>query len=100
MEINRTFTQKDVEYFRSKVWKLIPLFEHNNQGITKYLESLVYEFNGLVKSVDNRPTMNSAVNILVHLHEDSINGDYDFQSVRKEIFNCSDLVKKSFKVGE
>lgn len=100
MDIKITYTNKDVQYFRGKVWKLIPLFQSNNLGLTKYLKSLIYEFEGSVKLISeaNAPPFKSAIGILIHLHEDSIKGNYDFLSIRKEIFNCSDLIKKSFKV--
>lgn len=100
MDRTFTYTPEDVMYLRKKVWKLIPLFQDKNAGVTKYLESLIHEMNGWVKSVDKdtAPFIKSARCILRELHDDSIKGDYEFTFVRRQIFNCSDLIKKSFKV--
>lgn len=100
MDITISYTPEDVKYLRKKAWVLIPLFEEKNAGLTKYLESLIHEMNGWVKSVnkDVAPFLKSAICILRELHEDSIKGDYEFTFIRRQIFNCSDLIKKSFRV--
>lgn len=95
-------TPEHVKYLRKKVFKILLLFEQNNQGLPKYTHSFIYKLDGFRRLVDKdrMPQFDSAIAILTHLYKDICKGNADLEIVRREVFHCSDLIKKSFKVGD
>ena len=102
MDIKIAITPSHVNYLRKKVFKILPLFEEENKGLSKYIYSLIYEIYGLRSLVgeDYKPQFDSILSILSHLYEDSSKANIDLVLIRSEVFHCSDLIKKHFKVDE
>ena len=101
MDITISITPSHVEYLRRKVFKILYLFEENNDGLSKYIHSLMYEIHGLKNLLEESkiPQFDSVLSILYHMYEDSYKTNVDMQNIRSEVFHCSDLIKKSFQAA-
>ncbi len=104
MDINIVIkiTPEHVKYLRKKVFKILPLFEQQNLGLSKYIHSFIYKLDGFRRLVDQDklPQFDSALSILIHLYEDSFKENVDLVIIKREVLHCSDLIKKSFKVDD
>lgn len=88
-------------YFDSlidKIFKILPLFEENNAGLSQNIDSLVdYELNGLHIQLGELGNSNDFTVLLLtlksisqHVNENTIS----HKDMRREIFKCITLVKK------
>lgn len=98
MEITETY----VNTLKSKTFKIIPLFEDGNSGITNYIGSYIYELKGLTNLLDKKQEsmLISIVAILENMYTDSLEPVPDIKSIRREVFGCMSLFDKILKCGE
>lgn len=89
------------QYFDSlidKIFKILPLFEENNVGLSQNIDSLVeYELHGLQIQIGELGNSNDFTVLLLtlksisqHVNENTIS----HKDMRREIFKCITLVKK------
>lgn len=89
------------QYFnrlKSKVFKLLPLFEENNIGLTVYFDSLLnYEINGMRLYVEQIENMGEYVDLqltllslLQHIKENNVT----HRQVKREVLKCTNLIDK------
>nr|BDD47808.1 hypothetical protein 9 [Bacillaceae bacterium] len=85
-----------------KIFKILPLFEEKNEGLSQYIHSINYEIYGLQYVVEKEdiPTITSLIGILEHFYDDSLQPDPDIKVIRREVLHCIDLIEKSFGVGD
>ncbi|MGG3987519.1 hypothetical protein [Bacillus smithii] len=84
-------------YLIDQFYKVLCLFEEKNLGLTTFIDSLSYEIYGLqyrVKNNESRVIIDSLLNILEHLYDDSLQAEYDLKVIKREIFHCTSLVEK------
>lgn len=94
-----------IEYINSlknKFYKMLCLFEENNEGLSQNIDSLSYEIYGLQYLVEKEkiPALISLISILEHFYDDSLQPSVDIKVIKREVFHCMDLIEKSFGVGD
>lgn len=94
MEITRTHIKK----LKDKIFKILPLFQSENEGLTKYIGSLIYELEGLQNRMsDEKGSMLiTIVSILEHMYDDSLEPKPDIEIIKSEVFGCLTLIEKMF----
>ncbi len=95
-------TVEYIDRLKNSVFKILCLFEENNEGLSQNIDSLIYEMYGLqyIVSKEKIPVIISLISILEHFYDDSIQPEPDIKVIRREVFHCMDLIEKSFKVGD
>lgn len=91
-----------IKTLKNRIYKILCLFEEKNEGLTQYIESLIYELYGLQYLIGDQKyqVIISITCILEHFYDDSFMTEYDIPTIRREVFHCLDLIEKSFKVGD
>lgn len=94
MEISKIYIEK----LKGRLFKILPLMEEKNEGITSYIDSLIYEIYGLQYLVesDKQPFIISVLCILEHLYDDSLQAEINLRQVKREVFHCLDLFEKHY----
>lgn len=93
-----------LETLKNRLFKIIPLFEENNEGIYKYIDSLLFELCGMIYVVEgfkDNGIFLSLIATLESLLDESLAVDYDIPLIRREVFKCLSIIEKlQQKVGE
>lgn len=104
IERNNPMVFSYLETLKNRLFKIIPLFEENNEGIYKYIDSLLFELSGMLYVVEgfkNNSMFLSIIATLESLLDESLACEYDLSLIRREIFKCLNIVEKlQQKVGE
>lgn len=90
------------ERVKGKIFKVLPLFQEGNKGLTSYIGSLIYELNGMSERLNERQEsmLRSIIDVLEEVYNDSIAPNPDMETVRKEILNCVSLFQKLSEYGD
>lgn len=91
-----------IETVTGKIWKVLPLFEDKNSGLTAYIGSLIYELEGLSVRLDpqQESMLQTITDVLRHVYDDSLVPDPDLKIIRREILGCTSLFNKIFEFGD
>lgn len=93
-----------LETLKNRLFKIIPLFEENNEGIYKYIDSLLFELCGMIYVVEgfkDNGIFLSLIATLESLYDESLASEYDIPLIRREVFKCLSIIGKlQQKVGE
>lgn len=93
-----------LETLKNRLFKIIPLFEENNEGIYKYIDSLLFELYGMiyvVEGFEDNSMFLSLIATLESLLDESLVAEYNIPLIRREVFKCLSIIKKiQQKVGE
>ena len=94
MEISKSYIDK----LKDRLFKILPLMEEKNEGITSYIDSLSYEIYGLQYLIDEnaQPLIITILSILEHLYDDSLQPEINLRQVKRELFHCLDLIEKHY----
>lgn len=84
------------------MFKIYPFFTENNKGLTIYLSSLIYEFEGLEARLnDTQASMiQTIISVFEHFYDDSLAPDPDLEIIRREWLNCMNLIDKIADHGD
>lgn len=85
-----------------KLFKILPLYEDKNAGLTRYLESLIYKLEQSENVFGDKNNGAEFGSILLTLHAikaDSIQFDRDKSFIKSEVFHLIDIINK-MQVGE
>ena len=98
-KINRDSTLFDsyLEISKNRIFKILPLLEEKNVGISHYIESLLFELYGLQNVIIGVKESHSYLSILCGLESLLIEvskNEKEFKFIRSEIFKLVNLVKK------
>lgn len=85
---------------KSKLFKILPLFEEKNTGIFQYICSLINELHGFQYLVVNKSDLVTIIATLESLLDEQIAPEYDIQFIKSEVFKCISLTKKLSTKGE
>lgn len=99
MEISR----HHLETMRGKVFKILPLFQSENQGLSNYIWTLKREFEGLCYLIENdtHESMLTTVTSLLEIHyDDSLAPKPDIATIKRELFGMTNLVEKIIQSGD
>ncbi|MCY9737438.1 hypothetical protein M5X17_27435 [Paenibacillus alvei] len=79
----------------SRVYKILPLYEENNIGLSSYIQSLIFELYGVyevVEDIHNNSHFVSLIATLESLSEEVLSNDH--RVIKREVFRSIELVKK------
>lgn len=90
-----------LDYLKGGFYKILCLFEEDNERLPQYISSLSYELYGLQYLIENK-TENIFIllSILEHFYDDSLEPNPDISLIRKEVFRCMRIIDETFKVGD
>lgn len=90
------------ERLQGKIFKIFMFFNEGNEGLTTYIDSLIYELEGLESSLNKKQysILKTVVSILEHFSDDSIAPDPDLGVIRREWLNCMSLIDKMAEHGD
>lgn len=95
---------RDVHYKRlqGKVYKIFMFFTEGNEGLTTYIDSLIYELEGLDHRLNDKQhsILVTVISLLEHFYDDSLSPDPDLKTIRREWLNCMSLLDKIAKYGD
>jgi hypothetical protein len=80
-----------------RIYKILPLFEEHNDGLFRYIQSLIYELNGMfyvIESLQTNAEYLSLVATLESLSDDSMFFENSKEPIKREVFRCIDIVKR------
>lgn len=79
----------------NSVFKILPLYEEQNIGVNKYLESLLFELYGLEKSVSIEHSYEyiSLLSTLESVKSEIEKSDSKKSVVKREVFKCINIIK-------
>lgn len=88
---------------KDRVFKIIPLIEEKNDGLYKYIDSLVFELYGLqyvVSGVRESHDYISLLSTLESIQDEMIIKEKDFSFIRSEVFKSLGTIDKLIRKGE
>jgi hypothetical protein len=102
MNKNSKLFKEYVEKLIDRTYKILPLYEEENEGLSKNIQSLLFELNGLPYVVDG--VLDSDYIILLatleSIYDETIvhtNDEEAHSLIKREVFKCVNIVKK---IGE
>lgn len=95
-------TEEHYKTIQGKIFKIMPLFEEENSGLSAYINSVIYEFEGLRKHLNKQQDsmMQTIISILEHFYDDSLAPTPDLIIIRTEWHGIMTLVKKMSEHGD
>jgi len=91
-------SEKLVVYLNSvvnSVFKILPLYEEQNVGVEKYVESLLFELDGLqdVIAINHSAEYISLMSNLASVKKEVAKSDSKKSVVKREVFKCINIIK-------
>lgn len=94
-----------IKKLTDRVYKILPLYEEKDQGLTVYVRSLIFELEGLPSVIDGSRDSEyiSLMATLESIYDEFLLCDFDeigsetHGLLRREVFKCANVVKK---IGE
>ena len=86
-----------------KTFKILPLYEEKNDGLPRYVASLILEIEGMlyyVESPSNQQEVVSVIAILESVYDISLFEDTLVEDLKSEVFKCLSIVKRLIKRTE
>lgn len=98
MKIRKSHYNKLID----KVYKVYPFFTEGNEGLTTYINSLIYEFEGLEHRLNDTQAsiLVTIICIFEHFYDDSLAPNPDLKVIRREWLNCMNLLEKISNHGD
>lgn len=95
-------TETHIKTVTGKIWKILPLFESENEGITTYIDSLIYELEGLATRLNEQQgsMLQSITDVLRRVRKESTLSEPDLTTIRREVLSCTSLFNKIFEQGD
>lgn len=98
--------KKTVAYLESvvsSVFKILPLYEEKNEGLSIYIESLIFELDSFQETfyVEESPEYGSLMSTLRSLQKEVSKEDSRKSTIRREVFKCINITKNlSGRIGD
>lgn len=91
-------TKKIINYLNlsvNSIFKILPLYEEKNIGVSTYIDSLLFELYGLDNaiSIDGSGEYISLLSTLESIKLEVIKEDGTKKVVKREVFKCINLIK-------
>lgn len=80
-----------------KIYKILPLYEEKNKGVSKYVDSLLLELKGLGKVFEMLDANADYITLLATfeaLSDECFNFDASNEVVKREVFKCITVTKR------
>lgn len=100
--MNMKITSTHYTTIKSKIFKILPLFEQENSGLPSYINSLIYEFEGLRTFLNDQQDsmMQTIISRLEHFYTDSLTPTPNLELIRNEWHSSMSLIDKMAECGE
>ncbi|TCI26773.1 hypothetical protein EVJ32_05190 [Exiguobacterium sp. SH5S4] len=79
------------------MFKILPLYETNNDGLARYIASLVLEIEGFLYRIESEESTQEVLSILStleSLYDISLFMDISHEDVKSEIFKCLSVINR------
>lgn len=86
-----------------KIYKALPLYEEKNDGLPRYIASLILEIEGAlyyVESASDQQEVVSIIAILESVYDISLFEDVLVEDMKSEVFKCLSIIKRLIKRTE
>jgi hypothetical protein len=103
LQFNDVIFQEYLSELIGKFFKILPLFEQKNSNLSKYLNSLQFELEGVSKLVIDKQgygKLVSVLGILKSVLDKNSDGDIDVSTIRSEVFKCMRIIESLLNKGE
>lgn len=98
---NEKICIKYINKLTNRIFKILPLFEEEDEGLEKYMHSLIFELEGLPNTIGEIKN-SEFITLLATLHslyEELIDDNFvknqeTHSLVKREVFKCVNIVKK------
>jgi hypothetical protein len=79
----------------NSVFKILPLYEEQNEGVKTYIESLIFELDGLqeVVSIEHSYEYISLLSTLSSVKKEIKREDSKKTIIKREVFKCINIIK-------
>lgn len=79
----------------NSVFKILPLYEENNVGIERYVESLIFELDGLqdIIAIEQTSEYISLLSTLASVKKEVVKEGSKKAVVKREVFKCINIIK-------
>jgi hypothetical protein len=89
----------------NSVFKILPLYEEQNIGVATYIESLIFELDGLqdIVAIEHSYEYISLLSILASVKKEAEKKDSKKPVIKREVFKCINIIKNmvgKLKEGE
>lgn len=87
----------------NRIFKILPLYEEENEGVIRCIDSLVFELSGLEELLPKKLVADyvSLLSTLISVKKEIIREDNEKRIIKREIFKCINITKNiSEKIGE
>lgn len=94
--------QEHYKKLQGKVYKIFMFFTEGNEGLTTYIDSLIYEFKGLDHLLNDKQhsMLVTIISLFEHFYDDSLAPNPDLDVIRREWLNCMNLIDKISEHGD
>jgi len=92
-----TLFENYLETTKSRVFKILPLLEERNEGVFRYIDSLLFELYGIqyvVQEIKDSTPYLSVLATLESILDETIVETKDFKFIRSEIFKTITLIER------
>lgn len=86
-----------------KTYKVLPLYEEKNDGLPRYVASLILEIKGVLYHVEEYEDLQELVSliaILESIYDISLFEDTLTEDMKSEVFKCLSIVKRLIQKKE
>lgn len=79
----------------NSVFKILPLWEEKNIGVDVYVESLIFELNGLEEAIEIKHSYEyiSLLSNLQSVKKEVLSEDSKKSIIKREVFKCINIIK-------
>lgn len=97
IEQNTQMFSEYLDTLVNRTYAVLCLYEEKNEGLFKYIQSLVYELHGLSKVIHGIEAGSEYITLLATLESLSCDATINFDKkdvVKREVFKCISIIKK------
>jgi hypothetical protein len=98
LAMNSAIFANFTELLIPRFFKILPLFEESNEGLQSYVESLMFEMNGLYWTIEEIQANGNYLSLLATLEsicdEIAINDEYSQAIIKREVFRSIEIIKQ------
>lgn len=92
-EIPNEYFANYFQFLIGRVWKILPMSEEDNKHLKDYMEGLQRELIGNMNLVEDLKYDGYFITLLNKI-EYLISEECEHETIRKEVFECIDVIKK------
>lgn len=86
-----------LKVLKDRIFKILPLFEENNEGLFHYINSLLFELNGLQYVISGLHQSSNYISLLSSIEsllDESLEQTKEIKFIRSEVFRLIGIIEK------